>query len=206
MTWFSDRIETVVEDARSLFSPYLNPSDMVSYGYLGSKGLPVIWAYKYFFCLTLSKVCFIVKKPFGRFEYIDIFYEEIVTSEIVRPSFLFFLVTFIIGFFFKDADDIIRSEIEFLNRAGVHLEPWQYGPLYLFIGFCSLVPSLLLYALIYLLVSRPTLTLAAYGSGNLIAVSARGQGAQALQTIIQGINRLRQDRDKVDVRNVAYGP
>jgi hypothetical protein len=206
VTW-SDRIDTKDESARGIFSPFLNSRDEVlKWGYLGSKGLPWFWIYEYFYCLTERKLCFFVKKPLGFFEYVDVFYEDIVTSEIVRPSFFFLLVTTTASFFVYNFGDILKDEARFLREVGIQVELWMLGPLFLFVGVCSLIPGLLIHSLTYFLFSRPTLTLAAYGSGNLIVASARGELARAFQVIIQEIHRLRGDRDKLDVRDIARGP
>ena len=68
VTWFPDRVDTNGENASGIFSPFLTTRDeVVKWGYLGSKGLPWPLQYKYFYCLTLRKVCFFCKKAFGIF-------------------------------------------------------------------------------------------------------------------------------------------
>src|SRR3954451_7547672 len=114
-------------------------------------------------------------------------HEDVVTSEIDKPSMFFVLCVSTIIFVLHGLRDDIREAEDMLRSA--HISPTIETILIVFtiLLFRDFIIGLMIYFVSYLLFSRPTLALTAYSGGNIISAAGRGRRARALGKIVQSI-------------------
>lgn len=180
-----------------IFTPYISSSERVLHSaYLGFIGLPIILNTKHFYCLTDRRLCLFKISPLGSRKYSEILLEDIVTSEINKPSLLFFVVLTSVLVFVPDRTDV-RDFFELLNTGIGLLSVIIFLVERMFVAMIILLPFRVV---TYFLFLRPTLYIAVYGSHEIAAAIAFHNWEESLRGIIRDIHKLRNGLRRVDLK------
>ncbi|MHC2276381.1 hypothetical protein ACVME8_002992 [Bradyrhizobium diazoefficiens] len=186
------------------FRPYLSDGDeIVRSGYLGWAGLPhVFLGWEYYYCLTKTRLCFHTEGPLGKTQYAEVYLEDVISTELSRPSLFYYVIVSLFSGMAHDADYVVRdtapaaqaygfASFEFLLWLGEYL-------------LTTVVAAGCVYVVFYLVFLRPTFALRAYGGRILIASSALSSRTKALRQIVQDVYRLRRNSRRFEAMNVIY--
>jgi hypothetical protein len=195
-------------DVGAIFSPFVSPSEKVLHsGFLGTVGFPVVVNSKYFFCITERRLCIYRRSFLGSSTYSEVFLEDVVTSEITKPSLLLFITAFWVAMLkpdlgaIRDIAEFYRNFVNLLQN-GVSVIYALYLLLWpLLLGTAILTPA---YAVLYYLFLRPSLVISVYGSGLKVSTIAMNRNEGALRDIVHDTHLLRNRLQRLDLTRSPF--
>lgn len=187
-------------DFSDKFRPYLSPADeIVRSGHLGWAGLPPIYGWEFYYCLTKTRLCFYTDCPLWKTQYAEVYLEDIVTTEVSKPSLFYYVIASFFSGLVHDSNQMLNDALPVAKIYGAtsfEFLLWLGGYL-----ISAAAVGISVYAILAFLFLRPTFRLAAYGGSILIETSAQGSRAMALRKIVQDVFRLRSSLRRFDIDN-----
>ena len=163
-----------------------------------------MFCWRYFFCITKKKLCFYVRNPLGSTKYTEVHLEDVITSQVSKPSLFYATVAAMITALRdpRDIKDAVESSTPIVKYYGLFSSElvWYLS------GYvaANILTVVFIYGMLYMIFVRPMFTVQAVGGRILITTSAESKRANALRMIIREVYRLRDRIRRFDAVDLVH--